>query len=69
MTAKRAEGKCKHRVRPPKDQPEPLTVRLKLDRYQQSKAEMEGMFTLDGTPEDLTRAVLRPMRTVHDPDA
>ena len=68
MTAKRAR-KQKRKSRPPADLPEPVTVRLKPNRYQPSKAEMEEPVKIDATPEQVARAVLRPVKIIKDPDA
>lgn len=68
MTAKRAR-KRKPKVRPPADLPEPATVRLKPASYQPSKAELDEPVKIDATPEQLARAVLRPVKIVRDPDA
>ena len=68
MTAKRAR-KQKPKVRPPADLPEPVTVRLKPNSYQPRKAEMEELVKIDATPEQVARAVLRPVKIAEDPDA
>ena len=68
MTAKRAR-KRKPKVRPPANLPEPATVRLKPSSYQPRKAEMEELVKIDATPEQVARAVLRPVKIVEDPDA
>ena len=68
MTTKRAR-KQKPKVRPPADLPEPVAVRLKPNSYQPSKAEMDQPVKIDATPEQLARAVLRPVKIVKDPDA
>ncbi|MDE0148168.1 MAG: hypothetical protein OXM58_07330 [Rhodospirillaceae bacterium] len=73
MTAKRKrKPKPKRKkpvIPPPMQLSEPVEVRLRSNRYQPTKAEMEETFKLEGTPEDLARAVLRPVRIVTDPDA
>ena len=38
------------------------TVRLKPSSYQPSKAELEEDVSIDATPEDLRRAVMRPVQ-------
>ena len=68
MTAKRAR-KQKPKARPPADLPEPATVRLKPNIYQPSKAEMDELVKIDATPEQVARAVLRPVKIIKDPDA
>ena len=68
MTAKRAR-KQKPKVRPPADLPAPVTVRLKPASYQPSKAELDEPVKIDATPEQLARAVLRPVKIVRDSDA
>ena len=45
------------------------TVRVKPHSYQPSKAELEEPIKIDATPEELAAAVLRPVRTVEDPEA
>ena len=50
----------------PKQKP---VVRVRPHSYQPNKAELEEDVRLDATPEELARAVLRPVRTVEDPDA
>ncbi len=52
------------------------TVRVKPNRYQPRKAEVEEVFTPplkpDGTPytiDEAARALLRPVKVVEDPDA
>ena len=50
------------------------TVRLKPASYKPSKAEMDELIILrspDGsrqTPEDVARAIVRPVRIIRDPD-
>ena len=68
MTAKRAR-KQKPKVRPPAKLPAPVTVRLKPNSYQPRKAEMDELVKIDATPEQLARAVLRPVKIVEDSDA
>ncbi len=68
MTAKRAR-KQKPKAQPPADLPEPVTVRLKPNSYQPRKAEMEEPVKIDATPEQVARAVLRPVKIIKDPDA
>ena len=68
MTAKRAR-KQKPKVRPPADLPAPVTVRLKPNTYQPRKAELEEPVKIEATPEQLARAVLRPVKIIEDPDA
>ena len=68
MTAKRAR-KQKPKARPPADIPAPVTVRIKPNRYQPRKAEMDQPVKIDATPEQLARAVLRPVKITEDPDA
>ena len=45
------------------------TVRVKPHNYQPSKAGLEEMVKIDATPEELARAILRPVNVVEDPDA
>lgn len=54
--------------RPPK-QPARPEVRVKPHSYQPSKAELEADVSIDATPEQLARAVLRPVKIVEDPEA
>ena len=68
MTAKRAR-KQKPKARPPADLPEPFTVRVKPHSYQPSKAELGEPVKIDATPEQVARAVLRPVKIIKDPDA
>lgn len=68
MTAKRAR-KQKPKDRPPVNLPMPLIVRIKPNRYQPRKAEMEEPVKIDATPEQLASAVLRPVKILEDPDA
>ena len=68
MTAKRAR-KQKRKARPPADLPEPVTVRLKLNSYQPGKAKLDEPVKIDATPEQVARAVLRPVKIIKDPDA
>ena len=67
MTAKRAR-KQKPKARPPADLPAPVTVRIKPNSYQPRKAEMYDLVKIDATPEQLARAVLRPVKIVEDSD-
>ena len=48
------------------DKPE---VRVKPHVHQPKKAEMEEPVKIDATPDELARAVLRPVRIVEDDDA
>lgn len=45
------------------------TVRVKPHGYQPHKAELEEAVKVEATPEELARAVLRPVDVVEDPDA
>ena len=45
------------------------TVRVKPHDYQPHKAELEETVKIEATPEELARAVLRPVNIVDDPDA
>jgi len=45
------------------------TVRVKPNRYQPRKAELEEDMRIKATPEDVIRAVLQPVKVVEDPDA
>ena len=45
------------------------TVRVKPNRYQPSKAELEEDLRIDATPDQLAEAVLRPAIVVVDPEA
>ena len=45
------------------------TIRVKPYDYQPSKADHDQAFKADATPEDLARAVLRPVQVVEDPAA
>ena len=56
-------------ARPPKALEQPRTVRVKPHSYQPNKAELEAPVNIDATPDQLARAVLRPVRIVHDSDA
>ncbi len=49
--------------------PAPREVRVKSHRYQPSKAELEETVRIDATPDELTLAVLQPVKIVEDPDA
>ena len=52
--------------------PKPLkkpTVRVRPFSYQPNKAELEEDMRLDATPEELARAVLRPVTVVEDESA
>ena len=42
------------------------TVRLKPSTYQPSQAELEEDIRIEATPEDVARAVLRPVRIVKE---
>lgn len=42
------------------------TVTLKRSTYQPSKAELEEPIQIDATPEDLARAVVRPVNVVYE---
>lgn len=44
-------------------------VRVKPNRYQPSKAELEEPVRIDATPDELAAAVLRPVTVIEDPDA
>ena len=55
MASKAASGKPVVRVRP--------------YSYQPNKAELEEDVRVDATPEELARAVLRPVKIVKDADA
>ena len=55
--------------RPPKRLEQPRTVRVKPHSYQLNKAELDAPVNIDATPDQLARAVLRPVRVVHDSDA
>ena len=50
----------------PKQKP---VVRVRPHTYQPSKAELEEDVRLDATPEELARAVLRPVRVIEDENA
>lgn len=56
-------------TRPPKALEQPRTVRVRPHSYQPRKAELEKPVKIDATPEQLARAILRPVRIVEDPDA
>ena len=43
-------------------------VKLKPSTYQPSKAELEEPIQIDVTPEELARAVVRPVNVVYDED-
>ena len=45
-----------------KKQPKPKTVELVKTSYQPTKAEMEEEFTVDASFEDLTKAVVQPVK-------
>ena len=51
--------KCPHRAATP-------TVTLKRSTYQPSKAELEEPIHVDATPEELARAVVRPVNVVYE---
>lgn len=44
-------------------------VRVRPNEYQPSKAEVEEAVVLDGTPEDLRAAVMKPVHVIEDPNA
>ena len=48
--------------------PAPI-VRVKPRSYQPTKADMERDVSIDATPDELARAVLRPVKVTEDPDA
>ena len=48
---------------------EPRTVRVRPHSYQPSKAEKLEEFRIDATPEELTDALLRPVKVIEDPNA
>ena len=52
----------------PKERERP-EVRVKPHSYQPSKAELETPVKIDATPEQLARAVLRPVKIIEDPNA
>lgn len=55
--------------KPATAEPTPIrTVRLKRSTYQPSKAELEEPITVPPgtTPEDLARAIVRPVRIVYE---
>ena len=56
-------------TRPAKRLEQPRTVRVKPHSYQPSKAELEQPVKIDATPEQLARAVLRPVKIIGDSDA
>lgn len=56
-------------TRLPKRLEQPRTVRVKPSSYQPSKAELEEPVKIDATPEQLARAILRPVRLVKDSEA
>lgn len=44
-------------------------VRVRPNRYQPTKAEMEEPVRIDATPDELAEAVLRPVCIIKDPEA
>ncbi len=44
-------------------------VRVRPSAYQPNKAELEEDVRLDATPEELARAVLRPVQVIEDKSA
>ena len=44
-------------------------VRVKPSTYQPTRAELREDVSIDVTPEELARAVLRPVKVVRDPEA
>ena len=53
----------------PNDDSERPEVLVKPHSYQPRKAEMDEPVKIDATPEQLARAVLRPVKITEDPDA
>ena len=51
-----------------KTSPKPV-VRVKPYSYQPSKKELEEDVRVDATPEELARAILRPVKVVEDTNA
>ena len=51
-----------------KTAPKPV-VRVRPFSYQPSKKELEEDVRVDATPEELARAILRPVKVVEDTDA
>ena len=45
------------------------TIRVKPHTYQPTRAELREDVSIDATPEELARAVLRPVKVVRDPEA
>ena len=44
-------------------------VRVKPSTYQPTRAELREEVRIDASPDELVRAVLRPVRVVRDPEA
>ena len=53
----------------PKDDSERPEVLIKPHTYQPSKAELDEPVKIDAAPEELARAVLRPVKITEDRDA
>lgn len=64
--AKKSPDKAKPRKRRSKKLRPPLTLRLKNERYQPTKAELEEDMSIDASPIEIARAVLRPVRIEHE---
>ncbi len=45
------------------------TVRVQPNRYQPTKADLEGDVSIDATPDQLAEALLRPAVVIEDPEA
>ena len=53
----------------PQEKPTRRTIRVKPSTYQPSRAELRDDVRLDTTPDELARAVLRPVTVVRDSEA
>ena len=51
------------------NRPQRPVVRVKPHVYQPKKGELEEPVKIDATPDELARAVLRPVKIVEDDDA
>ena len=45
------------------------TIRVKSHTYQPTRPELREDVSIDATPEELARAVLRPVKVIKDPEA
>lgn len=68
MVAARTIVKCQLLENEMETQERP-EVRVRSNRYQPTKSELEEDVSIDATPEDVIRAAFRPVRVVEDAKA